>query len=240
MGRRAKYLTQEEKMHAARERKAQLSSIPIGKILRSAQNHAAYQRRISNKPQKQPGVFSGPASVHIPSLLKEHAGVTLPTSSRLFKSAYRCVDELADTEYEDQILEKWDNIPPYTIELENKACQWLSANVHSLSDALHGKNLRKQREYEDRRIHHYKSMPLTDFAIEVYHDLTFYLRSWEGANGVMEQFNGDNAVYKIGMQYVQWMARRSFHLWEDYEALKKGSDAILCDYVERWIDIDRS
>jgi hypothetical protein len=211
-----------------------------GRIARRKQNHVTYQKRISDKPQTQREAFPGLPSISIPSLLKEHAAnaITLPPSTSFFQSAYKGADELADTDYSDKELERWNGVPPYTEGLENKTRQWLSANIQNLSDALWGKCLRQQHEFEVRRIGRYKSVPRTDFIVEVYEDLMFYLRSWEGANRVMEQFSGDNgATLELGMQYVQWTARRTLHLSEDYQALKEGSDAILRGYVERWIRV---
>ena len=213
-----------------------------GRIARRKQNHVAYQKRISDKPQTQHEAFPGLPSISIPSLLKVHAAnaITLPPSS-FFKSAYRGADELADTEYSDEELERWNGVPPYTEGLENETRQWLSANVQNVSDALWGKRLRQQHEFEVRRIRRYKSVPRTDFIIEVYEDLVFHLRSWEGANRVMEQFSGDDAAtLELGVQYVQWTARRTIHLLEDYQALNEGSDAILRGYVERWIHVSCS
>ena len=138
----------------------------------------------------------------------------------------------------DEELERWNGLPPYTKGLENKPSQWLSANVQNLSDALWGKRLRQQHELEVSRIRRYKSVPHTDLIVEIYEDLSRCLQSWEGANRVMEQFSRDEvAVLELGVQYVQWMARRTLQLWEDYQALNEGSDAILRAYVERWIHV---
>lgn len=207
------------------------------------ENRAAYQKRVSNKAQTQDDTQEGfpgpPLNVDIPPRLKTHAAaIALPTSF-LFKSAYRGADELADTgKFTDDELEKWNNLPAYT---KDKTCRWLSENIQNLLDALHGKSLREQHEYELKHVHRYKSMPLADFSVEDYQDLIFYLQSWEGANETMEHFlcgEKDSEIFKLGMQYVRWMAPRSLHLWEDYQALKRGSDAILCDYVERWIHVN--
>ena len=104
-------------------------------MARSMQNRVAYQKRITKKSQMQHEKFPRLPSVDIPSLLKAHATITLPTSS-LFKSAYRGPDELADTEYTDEELERWNGLPPYAEGLENRTRQWLSENVQNLSDAM--------------------------------------------------------------------------------------------------------
>ena len=217
-----------------------------GRISRRKENRAAYKKRISNQAQThqddtEEGFPGPPLSVDIPPLLKAHAAaITLPTSF-LFKSAFRSPNDPADTEFTDDELEKWNNLPPYTTGLEDKTHQWLSENIQNLLDALHGKSLREQHEYELKRIRRYKSMPLAEFSLEVYQDLTSYLRSWEGANDMMEQFQpgpGEKDTFRLGMQYVRWMARRTLHLWEDHQALKGGSDNILREYVERWIHVD--
>jgi hypothetical protein len=51
---------------------------------------------------------------------------------------------------------------------------------------------------------------------------------------ITSQQGVDEINQKLGLWRRQWVARRSLGLWKDFEALKRGSDAFLCVYVDRW------
>ena len=100
-----------------------------------------------------------------------HAQFNLP-SSILFQFAFHGKDQLEYTGFEEEKLIKWRKLPPYSGEAyDGKDTNWLEANIQKLSDALHGWELREQRDYEDFRLKRYKAMLVQDFAHEVHNNL---------------------------------------------------------------------
>ena len=202
------------------------------KAIRSQQNQRAYQRR-----KGAAHASSSDASLCIPRLpadLVDLADFPLPTSS-IFQQAMCSADALEDTDHEDQKLAAFDGCPPY------QSCQDIiprSRNMDLLTDALHGRRLRQQREYEDSRLERYRAAAsdLEVFEREIHVLMMKYLTEWEeiglalkGQVGCDQELN-----IQLGQHSHKWSARRCLSLYNDLQALQAGSDKFLVVYVDRW------
>ena len=63
-----------------------------------------------------------------------------------------------------------------------------------------------------------------------------YLQRWETLNCsvIISQKGIDEINQKLGLWRRQWVARQSLGPWKNFKALKRGPDAFLCMYVDRW------
>lgn len=129
----------------------------------------------------------------------------------------------------------FDGYPPY------QPCQdttpWMHDMDH-LTDALHGRRLRQQREYEDRRLERYRaaSSNLATFELEIHALMMEYLKEWEEIGLALKGLAGCDQEFdiRLGQHSREWLARRCFSLYNDLQALRAGSDKFLVVYVDRW------
>ncbi|KAF8062350.1 hypothetical protein FPV67DRAFT_1672819 [Lyophyllum atratum] len=244
MGRRAKYLTQDEKFAGANRRRKEAASTAqyviqvslhscisswwaSGQTLRKAQNQRAYELRKALAPPKPPKV-SLPAFSN-PSLSAELIALTdFPTpQSRIFRSAFQSSDALDDTDYSDSELAKWDCLPPYEH-------HFIPKHPDRLADALHGYRRRRQHEAETQRLRQYKTEPLTNFAIKLHAELVRRHEFWKKIRAAMVGIPGHSILGQLGMELLRWEARCVWHLEKDLASLRDGSDTFLRLYVDRW------
>jgi hypothetical protein len=193
------------------------------KAVRQLQNQRAYQIRRATKNKSL-------VIPKLPAKLIELAARPLPVTYT-FRQAACSADSFSDTDYDDAQLQKFDRIPPYPSRLP-------SHDQARLLDALHGFRLRQQRDYEDARLQRYNTQPADVFMHEVHTELSSYLKKWELCGVALEEMDPDAEGYTFDLMLAwdmqQWIARRSHSLYIDLEALQKGSDKILCEYVNRW------
>jgi hypothetical protein len=164
----------------------------------------------------------------IPEKLGQDASFPLPTS-RLFLRAAEDSDALEGSDYGDNQLACWDHAPPYAVQGDIEV-------IEKLEDAQHGRRHRIQRDYEDRRLEDYKTLPVDIFMAEVYNEILKGLREWEEADCALTGLRNSGRVFDIrmGEHWKQWQARRVMCLQRDFEALREGSDKFLCVYIDRW------
>lgn len=180
---------------------------------------------------------SSDALLHVPDLpadLIDLANFPLPTSA-IFRDAAHSADALEGTNYEDQKLAGFDGYPPY------QACTDImptSHNINDLIDALHGRRLRQQREYEDDRLQLYKAAASNlDFLEQGVRALMMeFFKEWEEVGLALVGLAGCDREHdiKLGQHSRQWPARRCLDLYDDFQALRAGSDKFLVVYVDCW------
>jgi hypothetical protein len=102
-------------------------------------------------------------------------------------------------------------------------------------DALHGRQQRQQREYEDKRLERYNTLPLAVFEEEVHTEMMNYLREWKAIRVALDGLPLNQELDIIlGQLSQEWCARRCYSSYQDFKALRAGCDAFLGLYVNRW------
>jgi hypothetical protein len=174
------------------------------------------------------------ASLRIPRLPARLIAATespLPTSP-LFRQAALSADALEDTDYDDLKLARFDGCPPYQQSPESMSTL---PDIDRLMDALHGRQLRQQREYENKRLGRYKTVPSAAFEEEVHTAMMNYLQEWKAIGVVLDAPPLDLEFdITLGRHAQEWYARRCYSLYQDFKALRAGCDAFLGLYVNRW------
>jgi hypothetical protein len=198
------------------------SNLRSYKAIRTQQNQCAYQRR-----KGASDASSSDASLCIPRLpadLIDLADFPLPTSS-IFQHAAHSADVLEDTKYEDPKLAIFDGCPPY------RSCQDITPRSHDmdrLTDALHGRRLRQQREYEDSRLAQYRAAASTSdrecFEREIHALMMEYLKEWEDIGIALTGLAGcdQDLNIRLGQHSCRWCARRCFSLCNDLYSCTAG------------------
>ncbi|KAK7055733.1 hypothetical protein R3P38DRAFT_3170405 [Favolaschia claudopus] len=137
MGRRAKYLSLEEKALAQREHDLNYSRSVHGKPMRSAYREYAHRRKQRKIPQATP-LLPSPTPRQLRLYLSP-----LPTHSPLFAEALRSPDALDESD-----LARWKKEPPFEKDddpTDPHSSQYLKF-TRSLIEVLHGVRLREENQ----------------------------------------------------------------------------------------------
>ncbi|KAG6886594.1 hypothetical protein C0992_003229 [Termitomyces sp. T32_za158] len=190
------------------------------------QNQRAYQKRKSLIT----AASNVPASLQLPNLpgkLYKMADFPLPTST-VFQISFRNCDWYEDSDWADSTLANWNSPPPYA--------SLPSGNADQFYDVLLGYRLRKRKEEEVARLDQYKDNPLCNFATKVHTELIDCHAEWEELDLITEGMQMDPGR-ELGVQLLEWKARRVCHLEQDFLSLQQGFDALLRLFVDCWTPI---
>jgi hypothetical protein len=93
-------------------------------------------------------------------------------------------------------------------------------DIDRLMDALHGRQLRQQQEYEDKWLGHYKTVPSAAFEEEVHTVMMNYLQEWKAIGVVLDVPPLDLEFdITLGRHAQEWYAHRCYSLYQDFRAL---------------------
>jgi hypothetical protein len=148
----------------------------------------------------------------LPTALITATKTPLPTSS-LFCQAALSADALDGTDYDDLRLATFDGSPPYPQLPEYTS---ILCDFDRFRDALHGRQLRQQREYEDKRLARYKRLPLVVFEEKVHGAMMNYLQEWKAIGVALDGLPLDEEPaldLTLGQHSQEWSARRCYSLY---------------------------
>ncbi|KAJ7239576.1 hypothetical protein B0H12DRAFT_1228040 [Mycena haematopus] len=214
MGRRALYLTQDQKTSADRKDHLKYSRSPRGKAAKARLRQPAHRRKQAKYvPESTPEC---PTSIPgLPALnteIEKWYNTPLPENEPLFKEALRSADALDESD-----LMRWKTEPPF-VEDDDTTDPYSAGYLkytHSLTHVLHGVRLREQNA-EDLR---WRAKFAEDGWVAALHDLKeevqLLLERWERMEDLSTRrpyhpfhASREHAMFQV---YVQWLARTIFH-----------------------------
>ncbi|KAG6826486.1 hypothetical protein H0H92_015639 [Tricholoma furcatifolium] len=226
MGRRAKSFTHSEAVQASKLRQKCYAQTE-----RCRQHRRAVNRRSYLKLKLRPAATSAaPASLEppiLPETLYEMAEFPIPQSYS-FKESFASSEWYEDSDWRDEALQLWDSLPPYT--------QLPSGDFEQFSDVLLGYRLRKQMEEETARLNRYQDHADCDFSSDIHTELVAGYERWKESLLVVEKLTKGFAR-DLGVKWLEWQARRVWHLEQDFLSLSQGLDALIRLFVDRWTAI---
>ena len=240
MGRVSKYLTHDERVKAAKDRKADYNQTTRcvanlyglfmcsymtcrAKILRREQNRRAYQTRTQHKSRLTPTWST------VPRAIRDQGSTPLPVLSNFFKTEFRSRQQVSD----DDALASWDYYPPYHSSGES------NRTLSVIIERAHGRRLREQYQSESLRLQRFNDGTDDDILTEIDRDINTYLTSWNELDAILRAPSSDQMAHIdliMGKHLLQWKARRVVDLLADWKAAKKGrsKQAFKVLFSNRW------
>ncbi|KAJ7243828.1 hypothetical protein B0H12DRAFT_1236310 [Mycena haematopus] len=214
MGRRALYLTLDQKASANRKDRQKYSHSPRGKATKARLRQPTHRRKQAKYlPESTPECPSSIPGLPPPSTeIEELYNKPLPENEPLFGEALRSADALDESD-----LMRWKTEPPF-VEDDDTTDPYSAGYIkytHSLTHVLHGVRLREQNA-EDLR---WRSRFAEDGCEAALHDLKeevhHLLERWERMKDLSTRrpyhpfhASREHAMFQL---YIQWLARTIFH-----------------------------
>jgi hypothetical protein len=152
------------------------------------------------------------------------ASTPLPTGD-IFQAVFEDEKAFEDGVISEENLAKWDAPPPYHLDTGDK-------EIHRIEQALDGRHLRQQQLYEVGRIKRFHEASMREKLLEVCTELTKYLEEFERSADFLQM--PESPEKRLAVNLLQWHARCSVALEQDYLALQRGNKALMDLYVLRW------
>ncbi|KAF8145010.1 hypothetical protein K438DRAFT_1992265 [Mycena galopus ATCC 62051] len=211
MGRRAKYLTQEEAAAGHREQDRKYNATPHGQQVRAQAAQALHVQK-SAKPTLY---ISG--TLHLPP---RRQNLDLPPLEPKIKQLHDMQlpnDALQGARGRDfSPLDMWREEPPFSANPDAEERQSLSyfSYTHHMKIALHGIRLREEREGEAQRCAAFGADREAAMGV-LQEDLLELLETWARVDALSDFYHPSNESreYAMWCHYTQWLAHKIYRLY---------------------------
>ena len=192
-------------------------------MLRKEQNRRAYQQRMQGRSKVLPTWPTIPHAVH------QQGSIPLPTDSHFFKTEFRYRGDVSD----DDALAKWDHFPLHS---PVSAASFGEVGLEVTIDRIHGRRLREQYHFEDRRVQRYRETSNDAILAEIDRDICQYLAAWKELKNLLQLRPKSPIDHTMGHLLLQWKARCITDLLADWKVLKKGGSisTFSLHFSNRW------
>lgn len=212
MGRRAKYLTEQERIDASRARTKSYRKEPLyvplnqfpeqfthwcNNRIRFTSNHIAYRKRHSRRC---------PSLTGYPPELPSLAALPLPEASPLFQQALESADNLDESDFD-----QWDEDPPYPHQpyVETPAEKRFTSR---LLEVMHGRRLRQMVERNMARRQEYLTQSTRAWLKGLRREREDALDAYKRLSAFLPGYHAGPRELAMAEHLLQWRARTVVHL----------------------------
>ncbi|KAK7062072.1 hypothetical protein R3P38DRAFT_3303115 [Favolaschia claudopus] len=214
MGRRAKYLSLEEKTSAKRKSDIRYTESTHGKTVRSAYRESSRRSKQRHIPSTTPPPHTLPLVPSPTPRQLELYRSPLPTHSHLFAEALRSPDALDESE-----LARWKTEPPFeedSVATDPHSAPYLTFTT-SLTEVLHGIRLREQNQ-RDAELREQLLMQGQEGMLQsVRYEVLKMSQAWRRVErleneGLYHPYHQSREYAMLGL-YLRWLASSICHLY---------------------------
>ncbi|KAJ7839858.1 hypothetical protein B0H14DRAFT_2587789 [Mycena olivaceomarginata] len=210
MGRRAKYLTNDERASAHREDNARHYQRPSAQVVLAASHRAHYIKRTSGLEYPRPGRCI-PYLPPLPHEIHRLQRKCLPVSQVLYQDALAGEDMVIS----NPVLQRWMAKPPFAMDLDEtdpysaEYQHWTECR----EDIIDGLRMRLQLEDDRRRRLELNTNGWVAFMNALREEVVQLLKDWESLNVRLYHSYHASRQYRMHQKYLRWLARTIYHLY---------------------------
>ena len=147
-------------------------------------------------------------AIELPPALVAQAQNELPISSRFFKMALQSAENLDESDFG-----RWDHPPPFIPEPLISDPETEAIYTERVAEAMHGRRLRLQKEQDKIRELENRGRSAFEVVDALRREIAEGLCEWHTVSAYLPEYNAGPREQRMACHYVEWCARKVWHLW---------------------------